>query len=96
MTIPIPLADRSKGDPRNVIGVILDRNENDMFRIAVREGIVIGHYRRSQLVTCTQQLYSIGDVNADKERGLHQAVQQSSCTAEEGTEGSSNSSTHTC
>ncbi|XP_068237119.1 uncharacterized protein [Palaemon carinicauda] len=43
VTIPIPLVDRGKGDPRNVIGVILDRNENDMYRISVRDGILKGH-----------------------------------------------------
>ena len=33
--IPTPLVDRGRGDPRNIMGVILDRNENDMYRIAV-------------------------------------------------------------
>lgn len=78
VTIPIPLVDRWKGDPRNVIGVILDCNENDMYRIAVKEGILKGRYSRSQFDICTQQLYSISDVSADNEIGLRQAVQQSS------------------
>ncbi|XP_063887764.1 KRAB-A domain-containing protein 2-like [Scylla paramamosain] len=64
--------------PRNVIGVILDRNENDMYRIGVRDGILKGRYSRSQFDICSQQLYSIGEVSADKEIGLRQAVQQSS------------------
>ena len=29
--IPIPLVDRGKSDPINVIGVIVDFNENDMY-----------------------------------------------------------------
>ena len=78
VTIPIPLVDRRKGDPRNVIGVILDCNENDMYRIAVKEGILKERYSRSQFDICTQQLYSISDVSADNEIGLRQAVQQSS------------------
>ncbi|XP_068213388.1 KRAB-A domain-containing protein 2-like [Palaemon carinicauda] len=41
VTIPIPLVDGGKGDQRNVIGVILDRNENDMYRIGVLENKVL-------------------------------------------------------
>ena len=58
VTIPIPLVDRRKGDPRNVIGAILECNENDMYRIAMKEGILKGRYSRSQFDICTQQLYS--------------------------------------
>ncbi|XP_068207590.1 KRAB-A domain-containing protein 2-like [Palaemon carinicauda] len=64
--IPIPLVDRGKGDPRNVIGVILDRNENDMYRIGVRDWILKGRYSRSQFDICSHQLYSIDEVSADK------------------------------
>ena len=78
VTIPIPLVDRGKGDPRNVIGVILDRNENDMYRIAVKEEILKGRYSRNQFDVCTQQLYGLSDVSLDKEIVLRQAVQQSS------------------
>lgn len=54
----------------------LDRNENYMYRNAVREGILKGHYSRSQFHVCTHQLYIIGDVGAGKEIGLHQAIQE--------------------
>lgn len=27
--VPIPTVDRGRGDPRNILGVIIDRNEND-------------------------------------------------------------------
>jgi len=30
VTIPIPLVDRGRGDPINIMGVILDRDDNDM------------------------------------------------------------------
>ena len=78
VTIPIPLVDQSKCDLRNAIGIILDRNENDMYRITVREGILKGGYSRSQFDICNQQLYSLGDLSVDKEIVLRQAVQQSS------------------
>ncbi|XP_068246731.1 uncharacterized protein [Palaemon carinicauda] len=51
MTIPIPLVDRGIGDPRNVIGVILDRNENDMYRIGVRDGILKGAIVGANLIS---------------------------------------------
>ena len=30
VTVPIPLVDRGRGDPRNLIGVIVDRDMNDI------------------------------------------------------------------
>ena len=35
VAVPIPMVDRGRGDPRNILGVILDPNENDLYRIAV-------------------------------------------------------------
>ena len=49
-----------------------------MYQIALKEGILNGRYSRNKFDMCTQQLYSIGDVSADKEIGLRQVVQQSS------------------
>ena len=46
--IPIPLVDRGRGDPRNIMGVVLEINENDMYCIAVRAGILKGSYSRNQ------------------------------------------------
>ena len=78
VVIQIPLVDRGRGDPRNIMGVILDRNENDMYRIAVRTGILKGSYSRNQFDLCPHPLYSVNDFSTDKEIGLRQAVQQGS------------------
>ena len=40
VTVPVPLVDRGRGDTRNIMGVIVDRNENDMYCIAVKTGIL--------------------------------------------------------
>ena len=40
--IPIPLVDRGKGDPCNIMGVIVDRNQNDSYCIAVHAGLLKG------------------------------------------------------
>ena len=68
--IPIPLVNRGRGDPRNIMGVILDRNENDMYRIAVRAGILKGSYSRNQFDLCPHPLYSMNDFSTDEEIGL--------------------------
>jgi len=33
VTLPVALVDRGRGDPRNIMGIILDRDVNDMYRI---------------------------------------------------------------
>ncbi|KAI6657162.1 hypothetical protein LOD99_15948 [Oopsacas minuta] len=68
--IPIPLVDRGRGDPRNIMCVILKRNENDMYRIAVRAGILKGSYSRNQFDLCPHPLYSVNDFTTDKEIAL--------------------------
>ena len=77
VTIPIPFVDRGKGDPRNIMGVIVDRDENDLYRVAVRVGILKERYSRNQFDLCTQ-LHSIEDLSRDGEIGLRQAVQSES------------------
>ena len=67
VTIPIPFVDRGKGDHRNIMGVIVDR-----------EGILKGCYSRNQFDLCTQQLHSVEDISRDYEVGLRQAVQSES------------------
>ena len=75
VTIPLPLVDRGRGDPRNIMGIILDRDDNDMYRIAVRSGILKGKYSRNQFDLCTQILLTNDDVSQDKEIALRSAVQ---------------------
>jgi hypothetical protein len=80
VTVPIPLVDRGRGDPRNIMGVILDRDNNDLYRIAVRGGILKGKYARNQFDLCTQILLSRDDVSDVSEIGLRRAVQvESNC-----------------
>ena len=46
--IPIPSVDCAKGDPRNIMGMIVDRNQNDLYSIAVHAGLLKGQYSRNQ------------------------------------------------
>jgi hypothetical protein len=75
VTVPIPLVDRGRGDPRNVMGVIIDRDENDMYRIAVRAGMLKGKYSRNQFDLCVQKLLQESDISRNEELPLRTAVQ---------------------
>ena len=39
--VPIPVVDRGRGDPRNFLGVIIDRGDNNLYTTAVKTGILI-------------------------------------------------------
>ena len=75
VTVPIPLVDRGRGDPRNLMGVIVDRDDNGMYRIAVASGILAGKYSRNQFDLCAQRLLTMDNVSQDTEVSLRTAVQ---------------------
>jgi len=82
--VPIPLVDRGKGDPRNLIGVILDRNENDLYKIAVSAGVIKGRFSRNQFDLCKEKLYTEKDMNTSIEVSLRQAVHKESLSGGQG------------
>src|SRR6218665_485854 len=57
VTVPIPMVDRGRGDPRNLMGVIIDRYDNDMYCIAVRAQVLNGKYSRNQFITIVRPVY---------------------------------------
>ena len=52
----VPMA----GDPRNILGVVIDKNENDLCTIATRHGMLSNKY------FCRQQLLKDSSINKDK------------------------------
>ena len=84
VTIPIPLVDRGRGDPRNLMGVVLEHNENDLYRIAVRNGILAGWYSRNQFHLCPQKLLTDADVSTTTVLSLRTAVQRQSVCGGQG------------
>lgn len=84
VTIPIPMVDRGRGDPRNIMGIIMDIDENDNYTIAVKSGILSGKYTRNQFDLCTYELYSKDDVTTDRIVSLRSAVQQESKSGGQG------------
>ncbi|XP_076040906.1 uncharacterized protein LOC143025317 [Oratosquilla oratoria] len=79
--VPIPMVDRGRGDPRNIVGVIVDRYENDLYRIAMKAEIWTTKYSRNQFDLCPQRLLNETDVNTDCTNTLRQALRS---TASEG------------
>lgn len=77
VAVPIPLVDRGRGDPRNIIGIIVNRDEHDMYRIAVKAGILSTKYSRNQFDLCPQRLLAESDVNTQSTITLRQALKSS-------------------
>ncbi|GFS19496.1 KRAB-A domain-containing protein 2 [Elysia marginata] len=74
VAIPIPLVDRGRGDPRNILAVILDRSENDNYTLATKHGILKGAYSRSEFELCPEKLPLMSDVNCTTFVSLREAV----------------------
>ena len=63
VVIPILSVHRSKCDPRNLIGVILSKDEeNDHYKIWVVEGILKGTYMRNAFTLCEREHFLTKDV----------------------------------
>ena len=56
VTIPIPSVDRGRTDPRNLIGIVTDISDNDMYTIAVKSGILNSNYSRNQFDVCATSI----------------------------------------
>jgi len=77
VTVPVPLVDRGRGDSRNIMGIIVDRDESDLYRIAVKGGILHGKFSRNQFDLCNQILLLPSDVCQDTEISLRSAFSMS-------------------
>ncbi|XP_076031184.1 uncharacterized protein LOC143019434 [Oratosquilla oratoria] len=74
VAVPIPMVDRGRGDLRNIIGVTVDRDENYLYRIAVKAEILSTKYFRNQFDLCPQRLLNETYVNTDCTITLRQAL----------------------
>ena len=60
------------------MGIILDRDDRELYRIAVRSGILKGRFARNQFDPCPQKHYNYEDIRQDVKVGLREAVNQES------------------
>jgi hypothetical protein len=77
VTIPIPMIDRGRGDPRNILGAILDCDEQNMYTIADKSGVIGSRYSRNQFDLCRQKLLTCKDVNTKCTLTLRQTMEAS-------------------
>ena len=65
VAVPIPAVDRGRGDPRHLLGVIADVDDNEQYTIACPSGVLKGKYARNQFDVCPQRLLLLDDVNGE-------------------------------
>ena len=78
--VPIPTVDKGRGDPRNILGVIVGVTDKDQYRIAVKYGVLKGHYSRNQFDLCPQKLLTMNDINTESMISLREAVVRQSAS----------------
>ena len=74
VALPVPMVDRGRGDPRNILGVIIDRNENDLYTIATKQGILFYKYTRADFTLCPQQLLKNSDIDRNRNISLRETL----------------------
>ncbi|XP_070208806.1 KRAB-A domain-containing protein 2-like [Littorina saxatilis] len=84
VAVPVPLVDRGRGDPRNILGIILHKTENDLYKIATRSGVLKGSFTRNEFELCAQKLLTEQDVKCDKQVSVREAVVQNSLSGGQG------------
>ena len=60
--VPIPDVDKGRGDPRNVLAVVMNVTEDGFYRLGTERGILNQLYARSQFSVCQKGLLKVEDV----------------------------------
>ena len=76
VAVPIPMVDRGRGDPRNILGVIINRDDNDLYTIAVKQGLLKNKFTRNEFTICQQRLLTNSDVNTDDRISVREALKK--------------------
>ena len=84
VAVPIPAVDRGRGDPRNILGVVVNKTDNDQYKVAVKGGLLNGHYSRNQFDLCPQRLLVTDDVCVNNSVSLREAVLSASASGGQG------------
>ena len=71
--IPIPNVDRGKGDPRNILAVVINKDELG-YKLGTKSGTLRGLYTRNQFELSNSKFLDIGSINNENELSLRQAV----------------------
>ncbi|XP_063417383.1 uncharacterized protein LOC134699916 [Mytilus trossulus] len=76
VVIPIPVVDRGKGDPRNIMAIVNGKSENG-YRLATKHGILLGSYSRNQFKPTDSLFLSPSAVSIENLIYFRQAVKLS-------------------
>ncbi|XP_063584685.1 uncharacterized protein LOC134762243 [Penaeus indicus] len=68
----IPLVDRGRGDPQNILGVVLE--QNDMYTTGVKAGVLKAKLSSNQFDLCTHRLLGQDSMNHDRVVSLREAI----------------------
>lgn len=60
--VPVPLIDRGKVDQKNIIGIVKERTDDDLYKILTKHGVSDHSYTRSQIQPCKSSFLTIDDV----------------------------------
>nr|XP_022909463.1 SCAN domain-containing protein 3-like [Onthophagus taurus] len=60
--IPVPEVDRGRGDARNILAVVLQKTDDELYKIGTKQGVVKNRYSRQQFTVCRQELLKKEDV----------------------------------
>ncbi|XP_071137214.1 uncharacterized protein [Mytilus edulis] len=77
VVIPIPVVDRGKGDPRNIMAIVHGKSEKG-YRLAIKHGILLGSYTRNQFEPTDSLFLSPSAVSIENFISFRQAVKLSS------------------
>ncbi|XP_071051121.1 KRAB-A domain-containing protein 2-like [Onthophagus taurus] len=58
----VPEVDRGRGDARNIIGVVLDKTDDELYQIGTKNGVIKQLYSRSQFNVSPKDMLEIKDV----------------------------------
>ena len=78
VTVAIPDVDKARGSLRNVMAVVIDVIEDNLYKLGTKDGCLKQLYTRSEFDLCAQNFISIDDVRQDKIISLRSAATNSS------------------
>ena len=84
VAVPIPSVDRGRGDPRNILGIIISCDDKEQYTIACPAGILKGKFSRNQFDLCPQKLLYRDDVNTEITLSVRSAVHSESASGGQG------------
>ncbi len=71
--IAVPTIDRNPGDTRNILAVVLDHTEDDMYKLGTRDGVIDKLYSQSKIAPSGNNFVSIDEVPQEKSISLRRA-----------------------